>query len=998
MKRFLLIYLCAALLLPCAAFAQNYSISGRVTDRQTSEPVEFATVMIEGTGQWAVADAKGNFTIKNVPAGKVTISVACLGYVTDTKEVNLSKDIPVYQISLNQDNLSLDGAVVTAKENDNAATTSRTIDRTALDHVQVMNVADITSLLPGGVTTNPSLVAEQVFNLRAGSAEDGNATFGTAVEVDGVRLSNNASFAGADASTGTNLKGVSTNNVASSNVESVEVITGVPSVEYGDMTSGVVKINTKKGKTPWTVTMSTNPSTKQTSLSKGFGLGSNRKGSSRGVLNASAEWANSVSEPMSPYTSYTRRQLSMIYSNTFTGGIFANTPLRFTAGVTGNLGGYDSSADPDAMKGTFTINSDNTIRGNFTADWLLSKSWITNVELKGSIAYSDKLIRECKNYSGVGSTAVLHGKEEGYYMAESYVEGAPAVLLPPARSWYNVMACDDRPLNSKLSLKADWSRNFGKVNSKLKIGGEWSADKNFGIGDYSEDESTAPTYRTYRYCDIPAMNNIAAYAEENLMIPVGKDGRINLIAGIRDDNTVIKGSAYGTTSSFSPRFNAKYTVFTEKGRRSNFVKELSFRASWGEAVKLPSFAILYPAPSYYDINVFTSTSGTDNKVNRAFYIMPRTLVYNPSLKWQHSRQAELGFDINLDGTKISLAGYYGRTLDSYMLFSDYERFTYVNTSAASVQGNAIPVDDRVYTIDRTTGVVTMADATGKLPSQTVESGTIRQIVNSTYEGNLESPITRCGLEWTVDFKRIKAINTTIRFDGSYYQYRSLNTNTIANSPYSQTGSDRQPFSLIGYYYGADAYTNGHETRTLTSNLTITTHIPKVRMIFSAKLEASLYRYSMNLCERADGSSRGYILSDKNDMSSIVDGDFYGTDNYVVVFPDAYATYDDPTPQPFVEKFLWAKKNDQNLYNDMCKLAKQTYYNYIFKPDVMSPFFNVNLSVTKEIKDFASISFYANNFYNSRAQYHSSRNDEYHSVTTLGYYPKFYYGLTLRLKF
>ena len=291
--------------------AQGWTVKGVVLDKKSGKPVEYATVVLSSTEQWALADAQGKFVIKNVPSGKNTISVSCLGYVTDTKEVLISKDIDMYKVSLYEDNLTLESVVVTARENDNSAATSRIIDRTALDHVQVMNVADISSLLPGGTTFSGGLTNQQIFNIRSGSNETGNASFGTAVEVDGVRISNNSAFSTAGTSSTFTLKGATTNNIASSNVESVEVITGVPSVEYGDMTSGVVKINTRKGVTPYTITMSSNPGTKQVSVSKGFGLGKGCRGRSNGVLNASVEYTKSISDQMSPYTSYRRNSLSL---------------------------------------------------------------------------------------------------------------------------------------------------------------------------------------------------------------------------------------------------------------------------------------------------------------------------------------------------------------------------------------------------------------------------------------------------------------------------------------------------------------------------------------------------------------------------------------------------------------------------------------------------------------------------------------------------------------
>ena len=988
MKKLLVSFLVS--LVAVVAVAQTHSFSGVVREKKTGDPVEYATVLLKETNQWAVTDAKGQFSIKNITAAKAAVSVASLGYVTLNQDVSFQKDIKDYEFLLEEDNLTLDGALITAKENSESATTSRTIDKTALDHVQIMNVSDISSLLPGGVTQNNNLTSERQFNIRAGSSsESGNASFGTAVEVDGVRLSNNASYS--------NIKGVSTNSIASSNVESVEVITGVPSVEYGDMASGVVKINTKKGKTPWMVTLSTSPKTKQVSFSKGFGLGSTAKGSARGVINASAEYTRSISDQMSPYTSYDRKQASLTYSNTLTGGAFRTHPLRLSAGITGNLGGLDDKADPDKLTGTFLQSRDNSLRGNLTADWLLSLPWITNLELSASGQMADRQVRENKNYQHSVSDIALHARQAGYYMSAPYQAGGDnsVVMIPPG-NWYNVLGVDDRPVTAKVTLKANWATHFGSIGSKAKLGAEWNWDHNLGTGQYSEDPSNAPTFREYRYCDNPSMHNLGLFAEENLMLPVGK-GRINLIAGIRSDHTYIRGSAYGLTSSLSPRFNLKYTILDGVERADKFLRELSLRASWGVAVKQPSFSILYPAPGYLDVNVFTSTASADNTVYRAYFVQPRTIEYNAALRWQRNQQAEVGLETNLGGVSISLAAFLNRTFDAYGLMTEYDRLTYNYTSTAAVQGLSIPAGNRVYILDPATGMVTVNDKTGAMASQLIQPEERKQFITRTFEYNAENPLTRYGVEWVVEFPRIEAIGTTIRLDGNYYAYRGISTDMTAYSPYSITGSDGKPFRYIGYYYGGNKVNNGTETRTLRNNLTITTHIPKVRMILSVKLEATLLRYSRNLSERPDGT-RTYVLKDLSNLLSYDPSvSIYDGDNYVVTYPDYYVSYDEPGVQvPFLEKFRWAKENDPALYADLSKLATPYNFIYFFGKDYISPYFSANFSVTKELGDIASISFYANNFFNNMGQVLSSRTGNYSSVAS--YIPAFYYGLTVRLKF
>lgn len=1012
-RKFLIVV--SMLTMAVCASAQTWSISGVVLNRTDGKPVEYATVVLESTEQWAVADSEGKFTINNIQSGKNVISVSCLGFVTDTKEIIISRDIEMFRVTLAEDNLSLEGVVVTAKEKDNTATTSRMIDKTALDHVQMMNVTDITSLLPGGVTANPDLTSEQQFNIRAGKSEKGSSSFGTAVEVDGVRLSNNASFSNFEA-TSVGSRGINTNNIASSNVESVEVITGVPSVEYGDMTSGVVKINTRKGKTPYIVTMSTNPRTKQVSASKGFSLGQNNKGGYNGVINANVEYTKAISNKMSPYTGYDRKQISLTYSNSFNTGIFANTPLQFSAGVTGNLGGMNSKADPDTFLDTYTTEKDNTLRGNISLNWLLSKSWITNIELNASAVYSDKQIREHENYSSSSSTASLHGREQGYFVGQNYATNPnAAVIIIPRGYWYNTMALDDRPLNYKVALKANWARQWGKISNKIKLGTDWTGDGNFGIGMYSEDMSNAPSFREYRYNEIPFMNNVAAYFEDNIMIPIGKT-RLNLIAGIRNDNTIIKGSEYGTTSSISPRFNAKYTVFSPKGRRNNFVKELAFRASWGMAVKLPSFSVLFPTPSYRDIKAFDPQSDSYANTFPAYFISPRKIEYNADLKWQRNQQSEIGMEIDLNGYKISVAGFYSRTDNAYCIRTGYDPFSYNYTSTQSFantvkeltdSGELANPDKLKYAIDQKTGQVTIMyeNANGQIAQKDIPFITKNCLNNYSYASNEENPISRYGVEWVVDFKTIDAINTSFQLDGSYYGYRYLATDIIESSPYTNTGADGNPYKYVGFYYGSDGTKNGEEKSTINTNLTITTRIPKVRMVISVKLQATLLRYNRYLSEKADGGKRSFVISDNNNILSLIDGaSIYDGKNIAVTYPEYYTSLSDiNTRRNYLEDLRWAKENDQQMYTDLMKLSSISYYNWFYNKDFISPYFSANISVTKEIGDIASISFYANNFFNNLGKVKSSKSNTYYSVTgapysNSQYAPGFFYGLSLRLKF
>ena len=158
--------------------------------------------------------------------------------------------------------LKLKGIEVTAQRRTTGSTTAYVIDRATLDHAQMVNLTGITSLLPGGKTVNATLMDDSRLALRSGTQEMGNAAFGTAIEVGGMRLDNNAMM--------DETLSASTRNISSANIGSVEVITGIASVEYGDVSNGIVRINPRHGLSPWIVEGAINPYTRQIALSKGI--------------------------------------------------------------------------------------------------------------------------------------------------------------------------------------------------------------------------------------------------------------------------------------------------------------------------------------------------------------------------------------------------------------------------------------------------------------------------------------------------------------------------------------------------------------------------------------------------------------------------------------------------------------------------------------------------------------------------------------------------------
>lgn len=117
----LLMICCSA---AAGAMAQTV-VSGKITDKSTSDPLLGATVSITPNGgktRLGVSDMDGKYRIDNLAAGQYRIKVSYMGYKTYEKSVSLgSSDNKVMNISLTEDatmleNLSVEGRATRAQQ------------------------------------------------------------------------------------------------------------------------------------------------------------------------------------------------------------------------------------------------------------------------------------------------------------------------------------------------------------------------------------------------------------------------------------------------------------------------------------------------------------------------------------------------------------------------------------------------------------------------------------------------------------------------------------------------------------------------------------------------------------------------------------------------------------------------------------------------------------------------------------------------------------------
>lgn len=554
------------LLLSSALKAQSFSVSGQVLSPD-KEPIFYALVNIKGTNIYTTANTNGEFKLI-VPKGSFTLSISMMGYVTLEQELVVTKPLTNLVYTLAESSLKIEGVVVTAK-----ASTSRqgsstySIGSDAIKQVQAVSLTDILSLLPGGKFTPQKLTSVSQIDLRTAESSAVN-SFGTAVILDGTPLSNDGNLQvenpSASLSTATNVanKGVDMREIPASNIESVEVITGVPSAKYGNITSGAVLVTRKAGYSALNVNFNTTPESYQGSVSRGFKL------KHLGYLNTDADYAYSISRPTELKTFYQRVNLSARWTTSLIKKMNWNNTLALTYSFTGD--GQRVEPEEVLVSNRDVKNHRFLLSSNGTIDFLGKLSYTFSAN--GTSQYT-KLEQEAND----GPRPLVEPLESGTY----FTTFSPLVYM-------QTIIMKGLPLNIYGRIEANQHIEKARHNFSFSTGVEYSLDKNYGkgriVGSESVGASGVPGSRGALFNNIPASKTFSAYHQLNVSREF-KNFMYQLRAGIRYDNMIERFNL------FSPRIST--TI--------GFFNQFKLNGSWGLSYKAPSMITLYPGPVYFDI-------------------------------------------------------------------------------------------------------------------------------------------------------------------------------------------------------------------------------------------------------------------------------------------------------------------------------------------------------------------------------------------------------------
>ena len=424
----------AATLLSISAFAQ---VGGTVVDQADGSPVAGAAVTIKGNqAVWDVTDSLGRFKLK---ATGGTLQITCLGYKTLTTAVR--KD---GRYSLAQDSFAINEVVVTATESHGLTSSSR-IGQDAIAHIQPSSFADLLELLPGGRSVDPSFSTPKTIDLRAVSVSGDNyntSSLGTRFLIDGVPVNNDANLQTTPAYSNYGSSfvnaGVDMRTITTEDVESVEIIRGIPSVEYGDLTSGLVNIKRRKGGNDTRARFKADMKSKLFYLGKDLEWGKTDKL----TMNFSGNFLDSRADPRNTRQNYKRLTGSYRIGKTWTGEL-----VRTLSGSLDYTGSFDNQkSDKNLDFGdcgpieTYKSNySRFALGGEYTVRSKSLKSFFQSLDITGSLTYEKDLIDRWKfvEYSSPMplSTSLEEGEFDVTIVPYKYEAtlGRKAVLCLPQR-------------------------------------------------------------------------------------------------------------------------------------------------------------------------------------------------------------------------------------------------------------------------------------------------------------------------------------------------------------------------------------------------------------------------------------------------------------------------------------------------------------------------------------------------------------------------------------
>ena len=809
MKFWILIYSFLFIVFADGLKAQNI-YKCRIVDGITGEPLVGAVMRMSADKNISsVSDINGYVSI--IPKRELMKDGIEITYIGYKKQHSLLGNGNIYKLSPSE--TTINDVVVTATES-HGITSSSKIAKYAMEHLQPSSFADILELLPGGMAKDPALNAPNVISLREvpiSSSDYSTSSLGTSFVIDGAPISTNANMQfmnGAWDSQTTSRdftnSGVDMRAISTDDIQNVEIVRGIPSVEYGDLTSGLVKINRRKGGNDISARFKADMDSKLFYLSKSFTWVPSRMS-----LNLSADYLNSKSDPRNILETYSRITISARLNKEW-----ISDRRKVTASLNMDYGGSfdDDKVDPELNYGGVDkyASKYNRYSLNASVDYvnLNKKSIFKSASALMSVAYEKDLLDRTRlvqlNRETPAATTTTDGEHD-------------AVLIYPYTYTAN-QKVDGQPFSLYAKVNTSLAFPLNGASNELKLGADWQLDKNYGDGQkFNQLNPLYPglSVRPRKYSAVPASHILSEYAEENLGLSIGKN-KLDIQAGVRLSTMLNLSDKYALHNKYyiDPRINLGWTFPSIKFLGKTLTIQIA--GGYGEHTKMPTMDYMYPEPVYMDLIELNYYH--PNKDYRRIYL--QTYVKDPTnynIHAARNNKWELRGDFNLAGNRLSVT-YFREDMNSgFRSTAIYNSYSFKNYDASGIDANTITSPPDVATLPYT--------MQNELHSYTTTTNGSR-----TYKK---------GIEYTFSTIRFPIVNTRLTINGAWFKTEYSNSQSIVEMPSKLIGGES--FQYAGIYKDDDGYIR----EMVNTNFTFDSDIPKLKLIFSISAQCVWMTASQN---------------------------------------------------------------------------------------------------------------------------------------------------------
>jgi hypothetical protein len=828
-----------------------FTLSGRVNDASTGEILDFATVSITGqTTQATHSDSEGRWSVR-LPAGRYIVTGSYVGYKTVSDTITLSQDYRL-ALELHPQTTLLTEVVVTAKEG--GLSNGSHIDRSAMEHLQPSSFSDILELLPGNISKNPNMGSANTITLReTGAMTATGATtstsddyaitsLGTAFIVDGAPINGDANLQNVPSATSSDTegkrstvnRGVDMRTISTDNIESVEIIRGIPSAEYGNLTSGVVNIRRMSHATPVTARFKADSFSKLFSIGKGFNIGGEN------ILSIDGGYLDSKIDPRDNLENYKRANGSIRGNFTFKS---QSLTTKWNVGFD-YTGSFDNSkVDPDLNYNKIDEYKSTYNRYAFTSElkfYFESLKWLRSVSFNSSASYQRDRIERRKQVApqraSVAPTTMEEGVHDGKYLLSEYISD---------------FVSDGQPMNVYLKLKADGTVGVGSWLNNYKVGGDWSLSKNYGHGqvyDLERPLSASWTTRPRDFSEIPALQVLSFYAEDNMTLPIGGNN-LNVQLGARtiqlpslDNRYYLAGKVY-----VDPRLNAEWKFpAIEVGHR-----QLTFRLAggYGLTTKMPTIDYLYPQAHYNDIlqlNYYDVNNPAElSRVSLRTYIEDAT---NYELKAARNKKWEIRLGVDFGGNSLSVTYFQEKLTSGFRYSTVYQAYDYRKYDASGIDASSL----------------TTPPSLESLPYEDT------RILDGMKKVTNGSRIDKQGVEFQLNTVRWQPLRTSLIITGAWFKSRYSNSQELFATVSDVVGNQAVNDLYVGLYNMDD----GRINEQFNTNFTFDTQIPRWGLVFTTSIQCMWWMKTTRLWQNgvptsyiaaSDGLLHPYTEADRSDL-------------------------------------------------------------------------------------------------------------------------------------